>query len=429
MAAISTESSPDAIDSRRGKAFFAAWLGWAFDGLDGFLYTLVAIPLMKDLLGAGADKASVATMAGLVQGIFLIGWAVGGFVFGYLGDRLGRTRVLTLTILTYALFTGFTFFAQTWWQLAILRFIAALGIGGEWAAGSALVSETLPNRYRHWASAILQSGYMVGIILAALTVGALGSLEYRWVFVVGVIPALFSVWIRKAVPEPEEWAQSRETRKKVPVADLFRGEVKRNTWLTLVLSSVSLTTVWGLLYFITQIVRSLPEVKAMTPAAANSLVSSFTIEYMLWNIAGNFFAAGIAKKVGYRKAIFLLLLGGLLTFSFGFKPHHDLGQLRIAMACAALTNLGVFGVFPLYIPPLFPTLLRTTGAGLCYNFGRVVAGIGTIWLAYQTSGAVSPYTAIMVLAICFIPGMVVALMMPEIDPEHQRATKPATVGA
>lgn len=422
MAAISRESGPQTLDPVRRKAFFAAWLGWAFDGLDGFLYTLVAIPLMKDLLGSGSSLASIATMAGLVQGIFLIGWAAGGFLFGYLGDRVGRTRVLTLTILTYALFTGLTFFAQNWWQLAILRFIAALGIGGEWAAGSALVSETLPNRYRHWASAILQSGYMVGIILAALTVGALGTLEYRWVFVVGVIPALFSVWIRKAVPEPEEWAQSRSTREKVPVMDLFRGDVKRNTWLTLILSSVCLTTVWGLLYFITQIVRALPEVKALDPGAANALIRNFTVEYMLWNIVGNFVAAAIAKKLGYRKAIFILLLGGLITFSFGFKSHHSLDQLRIAMALAGLTNLGVFGVFPLYIPPPFPTLLRTTGAGLCYNFGRVVAGLGTIWLAYQTSGAVSPYTAVMALGVCFIPGMAVALLMPEIDPEHQRGT-------
>jgi MFS family permease len=261
---------------------------------------------------------------------------------------------------------------------------------------------------------------MVGIILAALTVGALGSLDYRWVFLVGVIPAFFTIWIRRAVPETEEWEESRKTREKVPVSALFRGEVKRSTWLTLILACVTLTTVWGLLYFITQLVRALPEVRTMTPAAVNALIRNFTIEYMLWNIAGNFVAAFLAKTIGYRKAIFLLLLGGLAVYTVGFKAGHSLDQIRIAMALAGLTGLGVFGVFPTYIPPLFPTLLRTTGAGFCYNIGRVVAGLGTIWLAMQTSGAVSPHTAIFVLGLLYIPGLIVALLMPEIDPRHQR---------
>ena len=300
-----------AKESAGTKAFLAAWLGWAFDGLDGFLYTLVAIPLVKELLGQGASPASVAGTAGLVQGIFLVGWAVGGVVFGRLGDTLGRTRTLTLTILTYAAFTGLTFFAQTWWQLAILRFLAALGIGGEWAAGSALVTETLPVRYRHLASAVLQSGYMVGMILAALTVGAIGALDYRYIFLVGVLPAVVTLWIRRAVPEPPEWEAQRGTREVPPVSALFRGEVRATTWKTLILASVALTTVWGILYFSTQLVRSLPEVKAMSPAAQNALVRNFTIEYTLWNIAGNFLAAFLARWIGYRKAIFLLLVGAI----------------------------------------------------------------------------------------------------------------------
>jgi uncharacterized membrane protein YpjA len=240
-------------------------------------------------------------------------------------------------------------------------------------------------------------------------------MDYRYVFLVGVIPALFTLWIRRAVPEPAEWAESRQTREPAPISALFRGEIRRNTWLTLILASVALTTVWGLLYFITQLVRGLPEVRSMAPGAVNALIRNFTIEYMLWNIAGNFLAAYLAKVIGYRKAIFLLLLGGLAVYTLGFKPGHSLDQIRIAMALAGLTGLGVFGVFPLYVPPLFPTLLRTTGAGFCYNIGRVVAGVGTIWLAYQTSSAVSPYSAIFVLGLLYIPGLVVSLMMPEID--------------
>jgi MFS family permease len=401
--------NPGMDRATRTKAFVAAWLGWAFDGLDGFLYTLVAAPFVASLLGPEATKPQIATTAGLIQGIFLIGWAVGGVLFGRIGDVLGRTRTLTLTIVTYAVFTGLAAFSQTWWQLAILRFLAALGIGGEWAAGSALVAETLPPRLRHLASALLQSGYMVGMILAALTVGALGGLEHRWVFLVGVIPAFATIWIRRAVPEPAEWAATREDRELPPVRDLFRGQVVRTTMLTLTLASVALTTVWALLYFGTQLIR------AAAPAAeANEIVRNVTIEYTLWNIAGNFLATYLARWIGYRRAIFLLLLGALGVFTFGFRPGASLDQIRLAMNLAGLTALGVFGIFPLYIPPLFPTLLRTTGAGFCYNVGRVVAGVGTIWLAFGAA-TISPHAAIFTVGLFYIPGLIVALFMPELD--------------
>lgn len=397
----------------KGKAFLAAWLGWAFDGLDGFLYTLVAVPLVKDLLGQGATAPEIAAKAGLIQGIFLIGWAVGGILFGRIGDVLGRTRTLTLTILTYAVFTGLTFFAQNWWQLAILRFIAALGIGGEWAAGSALVSEMFPSRFRYLGSAVLQSGYMVGMILAALTVGALGDLPYKFVFLIGVLPAFLTIWIRKSVPEPAEWEQEKKGREIPKLSALFGPDIRRTTFLTLTLASVALTTVWALLYFSTQLIRSLPEVKALPKPAADALVRDVTIVYSLWNIAGNFFAAGLARFLGYRKAIFFLLLGAFVVFTFGFRPDHNLDQVRLAMNLAGFTALGLFGVFPLYIPPLFPTLIRTTGAGFCYNVGRFVAAAGTIALAFGTA-KVSPSQAIFAVGMLYIPGLLVALFMPEL---------------
>jgi MFS family permease len=148
------------ITSQQWKGLIAAWLGWAFDGLDGYLYVLVAGPFVASLLKKPLTDPDVAVKGAIIQGFFLIGWAIGGAVFGRIGDRLGPSRTLTLTILTYAIFTGMAFFATEWWHLLIYRFIAALGIGGEWAAGSALVSEMLHKKHRAWASAALQSGYM-----------------------------------------------------------------------------------------------------------------------------------------------------------------------------------------------------------------------------------------------------------------------------
>lgn len=394
--------------------YIAAWLGWAFDGLDSYLYTLVAIPLVAGLLGAGASKGDIAAKAGLIQGIFLFGWALGGIVFGRVGDVLGRSRTLTLTIVTYAVFTGLTFFAQTWEQLAVLRFVAALGIGGEWAAGSSLVSETLKSKYRPYASALLQSGYMVGMILAALTVGALGALPPKWVFLVGVLPAFVTIWIRKAVPESHEWSGERAATDMPPLSALFRGMVAKTTWLTIGLSIVALTTVWAVLYFSIQIVRGLPELARLSPAEMSHVIRNFTIEYAAWNIVGNFVTGFFALRFGYRKTIFALFLASLGLLTYGFQPGRSLAEIRLAMDLVGFSALGIFAIFPLYIPPLFPVLLRTAGAGMTYNIGRVAAGIGTFWLGSQTA-AVSPNIAISTVAFLYVPGLIIAAFMPELD--------------
>ena len=142
------------ISSTQWKSGIAAWLGWFFDGLDMHLYTLVAAPFVAQLLAVDIRDNAVGQKSSWIQAAFLVGWALGGGFFGRIGDRLGRSRALMLTILTYALFTGLSYFAQQWWHLLIFRFLAALGIGGEWAVGASLLSETWPSRWRHWIAAV-----------------------------------------------------------------------------------------------------------------------------------------------------------------------------------------------------------------------------------------------------------------------------------
>src|SRR5512138_1181355 len=192
------------------RSGIAAWLGWTFDGLDMHLYTLVAAPFVAQLLGAASTTdARVGQHSSIIQGAFLLGWAVGGGFFGRIGDRLGRARALSLTVLTYALFTGLSFFAQEWWHLMIFRFLAALGIGGEWAVGASLLSETWPRKWRPWIAAVLQTGVNVGILVAGLANFILASQPPRFLFLVGVIPALLVFWIRRSVPEPQEWRDAK----------------------------------------------------------------------------------------------------------------------------------------------------------------------------------------------------------------------------
>ncbi len=426
------------INPTQWKALVAAWLGWAFDGLDGYLYVIVGVPFVRSLLQRQAEagepvaNSEVIAKAAVIQGFFLIGWALGGAVFGRIGDRLGRSRTLTITVLTYAIFTGMSAFATEWWHLLIFRFIAALGIGGEWAAGSALVSEILHPKHRAWASATLQSGYMVGCILASLTVKgftwAAGAwsmprlLEPNWVFLVGVLPALFTVWIRYAVPEPEQWKEAAARQAHPPVTSLFSRDLRRTTLLTCALTSISLTTVWAFLYFAPQAVRTIPEVRDWTPAQVNNLVSNITIVYLLVNIAANYFATYLAHFAGYRRAFTIMFLGSLGVFLFGWNRQITLDNLYPVYCLTAFFALGLFGMFPLYIPPLFPTLVRTLGSGFTYNIGRLISAVGAF-----AGGAIAQHAsnerAIWLTGFLYIPGLVIALMIPEL-PRHRNGRAP-----
>ena len=184
------------LSPQQWRSGCAAWLGWTFDGLDMHLYTLVAAPFVAELLGGlPTTDSRVGHYSSIIQAAFLLGWALGGGFFGWIGDRLGRSRTLSLTILTYAAFTGLSFFAQTWWQLLIFRFLAALGIGGEWAVGASLLSETWPRRWRPWVAAMLQTGVNVGILGAGLANFLMASAPPRYLFLVGIIPALLVFWM------------------------------------------------------------------------------------------------------------------------------------------------------------------------------------------------------------------------------------------
>jgi predicted MFS family arabinose efflux permease len=369
------------------KSGIAAWLGWMFDGLELHLYTLVAGPVVLQLLHYTTDQAVVNEKKAYIQAAFLLGWAVGGGFFGRLGDKLGRSRALALTVLTYAICTGLCAFAQTWWQLMIFRFIAAVGIGGEWAVGASLLSETWPKAWRPWIAAVLQSGVNIGILVAAAIVALIPipSGSERWVFLIGVVPALLVYWIRRHVPEPDNWKQAAQHAGPKPgVADLFRGEVASITWRTMVVCALSLSAWWLFIFWQAQHVRNL----LVADGAPAELVTRKTSEAFFVMIAvsivGNYFAGWLAKLRGNRAAItamFFCLFGSMVG---AFIVPRGFGELAWFWVPLVGFFSGVFGLFTMYMPPLFPTLLRTTGAGFCYNIGRVAAAVASIvfgWLA------------------------------------------------
>src|SRR5271166_3404272 len=264
------------LSPHQWKSAIAAWLGWLCDGLDMHLYVLVAAPFVAELIGASDTRnENVGRYSSWIQAAFLVGWAIGGGFFGRIGDRIGRSRTLSLTILTYASFTGLAFFAHTWWQLLVVRFLAALGIGGEWAVGASLLSETWPRRWRPWIAAVLQSGVNIGILLASCATFLLAGQSPRVVFLVGVLPALLVLWVRREVPETEEWraAKQQTTDASPGIADLFRGDIRRTTILTILVCSVSLSAHWAFIFWYQQHLRNLPDVIDMPAARKNELAS------------------------------------------------------------------------------------------------------------------------------------------------------------
>jgi MFS family permease len=407
------------LSPQQWKSGAAAWLGWLFDGLDMHLYVLVAGPFVAELLGATSPRdPQVGFFSSWIQAAFLIGWALGGGFFGRIADRLGRSRALMLTILTYALFTGFSYFAQTWWQLLILRFLAALGIGGEWAVGASLLSETWPRRWRPWMAAVLQTGVNLGVMLAGLANFLLAGFPYRTVFLVGVLPALLVLWIRRAVPEPEEWqgAIKRSANAQPGFLELFRGSVRRTTILTLLVCAFALSGHWAFLFWYVQHLRNLPDLADWTDPAKSRLVSQVVWLVIGVSIAGNFFAAGLARWLRYRRAISCLCLGYFLSMFATYCVPLDHNRLWFGFMAIGLCQ-GVFALFTMYMPPLFPTLLRTTGAGFCYNFGRIAAGLGTV--LFGMFSQVGDYRlALLAAGFLFLPAAGIALFLPDL-PEEQ----------
>jgi MFS family permease len=373
------------LSPQQWKSGTAAWLGWLFDGLDMHLYTLVATPVVIQLIGAasGADPG-VKEKSAYIQAAFLLGWALGGSFFGRLGDILGRSRALSLTILTYALCTGLCAFAQTWWQLLLFRFIAALGIGGEWAVGASLLSETWPKKWRPWIAAMLQTGVNIGILLAAITVVLLSLVlpqgGDRYVFLVGVLPALLVFWIRRHVPEPEAWERARtETRGDRPRArDLFRGQVASITLRTTVTCALGLSGWWLFQFWQSQHLRRLLVDAGSSPGEVTRIVSASFFVVNALAIVGNFSAGWLARTVGNRRAIVIFLAGLGLGIIGAFIVPRGIPALAWFWFPLAGFFSGVFALFTMYLPPLFPTLLRTTGAGFCYNIGRTAAAVCTL---------------------------------------------------
>jgi MFS family permease len=406
-----------------------AALGWLFDMMDQQLFNLVRVQSLRELLKTVYPDPAlldghVRQIGGYITAIFLLGWSVGGFFFGVLGDKIGRTRTMILTILVYAGFTGLTGLAQTWQQYAVCRFLTALGVGGEWAAGAAIVAEVFPQRSRTMALGVLQSLSTVGNMMAAVityTIAFIPAANWRWVYFVGTVPALLVLWIRRSVKEPECWKHAKEesggTKELGSIKELVTNpELRRNTVAGLLLGIAGIGALWGVSFFGTDLL-----IGALKGKPAVEIDKLKSIEFFVRQFGALIGALSFAvvcnrysRKAAFHLWFALAWISVLAYFGIVSRFTGD-EAFRVALVLGFIMGFGTLGPltgYTIYFPELFPTRLRTTGCGICYNGGRIVAALAP-WLFGSLAKSYSLPIAAAIVSSVYILGFIGTVMGPE----------------
>ena len=359
-----------------------AWLGWIFDSMDATIYSLVMTPALKELLGPGVNPERIGWYGGIIFAVFLLGWALGGVLFGILADRIGRARTLVITILIYAVFTGLAGFSHTWWQLALFRFVTALGIGGEWAAGATLVAEVWPESLRVRGAGLLQSAWGAGYFLGAGVYLLLSAQSWRVMFFVGIVPAVVAVFARLKVHEPEKWTAAHRSEQRPRLAELFTPALRRGTLVGSALAFVAVFGLWGATNWTPALITELLRPRHLPPERIARMVSYAVMSLNVGAIVGYLSFAPMAERWGRRPAFFAMLLGSAVMLPATFLLPASYTHVLLLLPLLGFFSNGIFSGFPVYLPEIFPTRIRATGAGFCFNVGRLLAAAGPFMTGY-----------------------------------------------
>ncbi len=374
---------------------FAAWLGWGFDVFDGLLFNYVApncIPTLLHLpVGSAAARSATLYWTGALTSLLLVGWALGGILFGFICDRFGRMRTLMFTMVLYAVGTAACAASTNLAMLAAFRLVASLGIGGEWAAGASMVAEVMPEKRRVEGGALLYTAAPFGLFLATslnyLVAGVWfandSTHSWRYVFLCGLLPAAVAFTVRWFMHEPERW-QTVKARSQARLQQIFTPELRRRTLLGTMTTIIALAGWWSCNAFIpviaTGLARGEATLRGFDQAATLNLVEHWkftaTLGFNFGGLIGTLLTIPLAKRLG-RRPMFAWYFGASAAAIFATFGLDMPAATRLYMFfLIGVPVFGVFGAFPFYLTELFPTRLRATGAGFCYNIGRVLAAIG-----------------------------------------------------
>ena len=394
-----------------------ASLGWVFDAFEGQLYTITRADMLPDLLQVTGDDPLVKLWGERFLGIFLIGGTLGGWIFSSLADKWGRNPVMALTILCYSLFSGLTYFATEIWHVGALRFLVAMGVGGEWAVGAALVAEVFPKQARERASGIFHATSVMGLWLAAGASLLVGT-QWRSAYLLGVIPALLVLWVRISIKEPESWKQAkRDKAERMGSFTELLGDPfwRRRALLGAGLAMVGLATFWGVVVAGQDLAADLLK-RLGDPDWARKSKIAFGFIQTAGAGLGMLAFGPLSARWGRRRTFTVMHLVALvMTPVVCWLPSHFMsyGLLLCLLPVFGFFAQGIHAGYAVYFPELFPTHLRATGAGFCFNTGRILAAPVLIWLSASMKSAFDLRLAITYLAGLFLLGLVFLAFLPE----------------
>lgn len=395
-----------------------ASLGWVFDAFEGQLFNLTRGAMLSEILGVQPGDPEAKKWGDIFLGIFLAGGTFGGLLFGSLGDKFGRKPVMVLTILFYSIFSGLTYFASELWHVGVLRFLVAMGVGGEWAVAAALVAEIFPKQARTHAGGIFHATGVLGTWLAALTAMEVGS-EWRIAYLIGILPALLTLWVRSSIQEPESWHEARQSGKPMgSFTDLFgNARWRSRALLGMSLAAVGLGTFWGVCVATQDLTRELLLSLGVEIQTAESQSKfAYGIIQVLGAGLGQLSFGPLCARFGRRRTFALMhVLSFVMVLVVCFVPR-SYTQMLLLLPVFGFVTLSIHSGYAIYFPELFPSHLRSTGASFCFNAGRLLAA-PVLFLSGYVKTLTSLPNAVALMGCLFLLGLVVLAFLPETQGE------------
>ena len=428
-----TEPWHRSLTPTQWKTLLAANLGWLFDGFETYALILTAGPAMRRLLDS-SQYVQIPAYVGTVIAITLLGWGIGGLAGGVLADYIGRKRTMILAILAYSIMTGLTALAFDWVSFVVLRFLVGIAIGSEWSTGTSMMAELWPDRSRGKGAGMMQCGLGIGFFIASfiwLFVGQMGPDAWRYMYLLGVLPAVLTLWIRTSIPESDLWMKSNERRRaavarqqsgsalqadeaalaRFTMADLFADpEVRRRTIITFLMSLTTTLAWWGISTWVPPYVAS---VAAKAGLPGQVWASYAAMAYNAGAIAGYISLGFLADRFGRKPIVMIFFAMSLIMTPVLFMWTQDLTMLLVVAAINAFFTLGQYSWMSTWLPELFPTRSRATGIAFVFNTPRFIAFLGPLLagtLIVQFGGFSK---AAVIVSFIYILGFVVVPFLPE----------------
>jgi MFS family permease len=424
-AAAGTQGWLRGITRYQWLVFFVVWAGWSLDAADFGLYSLVLQPALRELLGGAPTPADIGRVGGIISTVGLLGWAFGGFTFGIIADYIGRVRTLALSILIFSVFTALQGMAQDTLQFGIFRFFAGVGTGAEIIVGIPFVAEAFAETKRARILGIMMTGGAVGTLIAAQVYGLIGHYGWRWVFYIGIVPALLLVLIRRGMVEPERFSavaerrqaiaakrehteDDREFMRFVPV-QLFNRQNRYSTMVGLLFCVGTLLAIWTSNIWLPTIQRG---ILANEGIRDNAAIAYISYGMTMWSIGGilGYAAFGfIADAIGRRPAILIYNVGTLVVGLTLYLAVDTFGPYPFLLFVFGFFVFGVFSGHAVYLPELFPTHVRATAVSFCNGSGRIITSFGPL-LAGLLVGIVDLRIATAAMTCCALLSIIAMIL-------------------